>query len=83
MDSEIRLPQWGMGMTEGTVLQWYKAEGDAVVAGEALVEVESAKITNVIEAPASGVLTRIVAGQDVTVGVAELLGVISMADGAG
>lgn len=83
MDSEIRLPQWGMGMTEGTVLQWYKAEGDAVVAGEALVEVESAKITNVIEAPASGVLTRIVAGQDVTVGVAELLGVISIADGAG
>ena len=83
MDSEIRLPQWGMGMTEGTVLQWYKAEGDAVVEGEALVEVESAKITNVIEAPASGVLTRIVAGQDVTVGVAELLGVISIADGAG
>lgn len=72
-----------MGMTEGTVLQWYKAEGDTVVEGESLVEVESAKITNVIEAPASGVLTRIVAGQDVTVGVAELLGVISIADGAG
>jgi pyruvate dehydrogenase E2 component (dihydrolipoamide acetyltransferase) len=83
MDSEIRLPQWGMGMTEGTVLQWYKAEGDAVAEGEALVEIESAKITNVIEAPASGILTRIVAGQDVTVGVAELLGVISTADSAG
>jgi pyruvate dehydrogenase E2 component (dihydrolipoamide acetyltransferase) len=83
MDSEIRLPQWGMGMTEGTVLQWYKAEGDAVAEGEALVEIESAKITNVIEAPATGILTRIVAGQDVTVGVAELLGVISTADSAG
>lgn len=83
MESEIRLPQWGMGMTEGTVLQWYKEEGDAVAEGEALVEVESAKITNVIEAPASGILTRIVAGQDVTVGVAELLGVITTADGAG
>jgi pyruvate dehydrogenase E2 component (dihydrolipoamide acetyltransferase) len=83
MDTEIRLPQWGMGMTEGTVLQWYKKEGDVVAEGEPLVEIESAKITNVIEAPASGTLTRIVAEEDATVGISELLGVISAADGAG
>ena len=72
-----------MGMTEGTVLQWYKEEGDTVIEGEALLEVETAKITNVIEAPASGILTRIIAGQDVTVGISGLLGIISTADGAG
>jgi pyruvate dehydrogenase E2 component (dihydrolipoyllysine-residue acetyltransferase) len=83
MDAEIRLPQWGMGMTEGTVLQWYKQEGDVVAEGEPLVEVESAKITNVIEAPASGTLTRIVAKEDDTVAIFELLGVISAVDGAG
>jgi pyruvate/2-oxoglutarate dehydrogenase complex dihydrolipoamide acyltransferase (E2) component len=83
MDAEIRLPQWGMGMTEGTVLQWYKQEGDVVAEGEPLVEIESAKITNVIEAPASGTLTRIVAKEDATVAIFELLGVISATDGAG
>jgi pyruvate dehydrogenase E2 component (dihydrolipoamide acetyltransferase) len=83
MDAEIRLPQWGMGMTEGTVLQWYKQEGDVVAEGEPLVEIESAKITNVIEAPASGTLTRIVAKEDDTVAIFELLGVISAVDGAG
>jgi pyruvate dehydrogenase E2 component (dihydrolipoamide acetyltransferase) len=83
MDAEIRLPQWGMGMTEGTVLQWFKQEGEAVAEGEPLVEIETAKITNVIEAPVSGTLTRIVAEVDATIAIAELLAVISAADGAG
>jgi pyruvate dehydrogenase E2 component (dihydrolipoamide acetyltransferase) len=83
MDSEIRLPQWGMGMTEGTVLRWLKEEGETVAEGDPLVEIETAKVTNIIEAPAAGTLTRIIAGPDDTVAIFELLGVISIPDGAG
>jgi pyruvate/2-oxoglutarate dehydrogenase complex dihydrolipoamide acyltransferase (E2) component len=83
MDSEIRLPQWGMGMTEGTVLRWLKEEGETVAEGEPLVEIETAKVTNIMEAPASGTLTRIIAGPDDTVAIFELLGVISTPDGVG
>ena len=38
---EVRLPQWGMGMQEGTVVRWLKHEGDAVQADENLVEIEA------------------------------------------
>ena len=40
MAVEIRLPQYGMGMQEGTVVAWRKKEGDAVEAGEVIAEIE-------------------------------------------
>lgn len=65
----VNLPKWGMGIEEGTVVRWLKAEGEAVSAGEPLVEVETAKTTQEVEAPASGTLLRILVseGQDVPV----------------
>jgi pyruvate dehydrogenase E2 component (dihydrolipoamide acetyltransferase) len=73
----LTVPKWGLAMEEGTVTGWHKAEGDAVAAGDELVDVESSKIANVIEAPAAGVLRRITAQEGQTLPVGALLAVIA------
>ena len=56
---EIVMPKLGLTMTEGTITKWLKAAGEAVKEGEPLFEVETDKLTNTIEAGASGTLLRI------------------------
>lgn len=70
MREAVRLPQWGMGMSEGAILEWLKAPGDAVTEDEPIALVEAAKIETELEAPYSGTLTEIVvqAGETVAVG---------------
>lgn len=77
MATPVRLPQWGMGMQEGTIIRWLKAEGDLVEEDEPLVEVEAAKTEQVIESPASGVLARIVVPEDTTIPVLEVVAFIT------
>jgi len=77
MASEVRLPQAGMGMQDGTVLEWFKQPGDAVEAGEVLAEVEAAKATVEILAPVTGTLARILVPEGETVPVRELLALIA------
>jgi pyruvate/2-oxoglutarate dehydrogenase complex dihydrolipoamide acyltransferase (E2) component len=81
MKVEVLLPQWGMGMSEGTVVRWSKAIGDTVVLDEPLVEVETAKATDFVTAPATGVLSQIVATEGVVVQVGQPLAVIEAAAG--
>ena len=69
MATEIVLPQWSMGMADGTIVRWLKQEGDAVMEGEPLVEVEAAKVTSEVEAEVSGVLARILVAEGETVPV--------------
>jgi pyruvate/2-oxoglutarate dehydrogenase complex dihydrolipoamide acyltransferase (E2) component len=59
-----------MGMSEGAILEWLKAPGDAVTEDEPIALVEAAKIETELEAPYSGTLTEIVvqAGETVAVG---------------
>ena len=76
MDIEVRLPQWGMGMTEGEILEWLKRDGERVVQGEPLVEVEAAKATEVVDAPATGTL-RILAKVGDIVEVRDVIAVIA------
>jgi len=66
----VKLPEISMGVTEATIVRWLKAVGDRIEAGEPLVEVETAKSTVEVEAPASGVLTEILvqADEEVEVG---------------
>jgi pyruvate/2-oxoglutarate dehydrogenase complex dihydrolipoamide acyltransferase (E2) component len=59
MTTKVVLPKWGMGIEEGTITRWLKAVGDAVVQGEPLVEIETAKATQEVESPASGKLVQI------------------------
>jgi pyruvate/2-oxoglutarate dehydrogenase complex dihydrolipoamide acyltransferase (E2) component len=73
---EVRLPQWGMGINEGTVLQWLREIGDEVAEDEPLAEIETAKATDYVNAPASGVLTEIVAQVGAVVPVSELLAIL-------
>jgi len=74
------MPKWGLSMTEGTVIQWLVEEGAQVEEGDKVIEVESEKINNVVEAPASGVLRRHVAEEGDEVPVGGLLGVIAAPD---
>jgi pyruvate dehydrogenase E2 component (dihydrolipoamide acetyltransferase) len=76
MPTNVLLPQWGMNMQEGTLLKWLKQEGEAVEEGEPLVEVETSKINSELEAPASGVLARILVSEGATVDVGSLLAII-------
>ncbi len=71
------MPKWGLSMTEGTVVQWLVEEGAELQSGDEVIEVESEKINNAVETPASGVLRRQVAKEGEVIPVGGLLGVIS------
>lgn len=73
---EVLLPQWGMGMTEGTVVTWLKAVGDEVTEDEGLVEVEAEKVEDTVEAPVSGKLVEILVEPEQTVEVRTPIAII-------
>jgi len=56
MVMEVRIPAIGMGATEGTVAEWFVADGATVEKGQMLYNLELDKSTQEIEAPASGTL---------------------------
>jgi pyruvate dehydrogenase E2 component (dihydrolipoamide acetyltransferase) len=67
--TEVKLPRLGQGMESGTIVRWLKAEGDKVEKGEPLYELDTEKVTQEVEAEASGVLLKIaVAEGEVQVG---------------
>jgi pyruvate dehydrogenase E2 component (dihydrolipoamide acetyltransferase) len=78
--SKLGMPKWGLSMTEGTVVQWLVEEGTELENGDEVVEVESEKINNAVESPASGVLRRRVAQEGDEISVGGLLGVIAAPD---
>src|SRR5436305_90324 len=59
MATEIKLPRLGQGMESGTIVKWLKSEGDRVEKGEPLYELDTDKVTQEVEADASGVLLKI------------------------
>jgi pyruvate dehydrogenase E2 component (dihydrolipoamide acetyltransferase) len=67
--TEVKLPRLGQGMESGTIVRWLKSEGEAVVRGEPLYELDTDKVTQEVEAEADGVLLKIaVAAGEVEVG---------------
>jgi pyruvate dehydrogenase E2 component (dihydrolipoamide acetyltransferase) len=70
MATELTLPRLGQGMESGTIVRWLKSEGDRVEKGEALYELDTEKVTQEVEADASGVLLKILAseGDEIEVG---------------
>ena len=73
----VVVPKWGLEMTEGTVSSWLKQPGDMVARGEPLIEIESEKIVNSLDAPAEGMLRRILLDAGNIAAVGTLIGVIA------
>lgn len=82
MTIEVKLPQWGMAMSEGTVVTWLVAEGDEVTEGQELVEVDAEKSVGVVPSPSDGRIGRILAAENETVEVNAVLCVIEPPGGA-
>jgi len=74
----ITMPKWGLTMIEGTVVGWLKQQGQRFAEGEEILEIETPKITNVVEASSAGTLRRIVAQAGVTLPVGGLLAVVAV-----
>ena len=80
MVTNILMPRLSLTMKTGTVVQWFKKEGETVQKGEPLVEVLSEKVTYDVEAPESGVLRKILAIEGTDVPVAQTIGIIAASD---
>ncbi|GAB6987488.1 biotin/lipoyl-containing protein [Nocardioides pyridinolyticus] len=76
---EVLLPQWGMGMSEGTITTWLKSVGDTIAEDEPLAEVEAEKVEETLESPVAGTLTEIVVPEGETVEVRAVVAYIETA----
>ncbi|TNC29215.1 biotin/lipoyl-containing protein [Amycolatopsis alkalitolerans] len=77
MSVQVQMPALGESVTQGTILQWLKKEGDLVEEGEPLLEVATDKVDTEIPSPVTGVIEKIIAGQDETVAVGGDLAVVA------
>ncbi|RLI22643.1 2-oxo acid dehydrogenase subunit E2 [Candidatus Bathyarchaeota archaeon] len=80
MAVKIVMPRLSLTMKTGSVVRWYKGEGDKVEKGEPIVEVLTEKVTYDIEAPESGILRKIYAKEGDEVPVNGLLAIITKPD---
>jgi pyruvate/2-oxoglutarate dehydrogenase complex dihydrolipoamide acyltransferase (E2) component len=71
----INIPKLGVSMTEGTIVEWLVADGDAVSEGQAIFVIETDKVENEVEATASGTV-RITGEEGETYPVGEAIGEI-------
>jgi 2-oxoglutarate decarboxylase len=79
---EIVMPQMGESVTEGVVLEWHKASGDAVAADETIVEISTDKVDAEVPAPASGTVTELLVEPGDTVSVGQVLARMTAGAGA-
>ncbi|HEY8201039.1 MAG TPA: dihydrolipoamide acetyltransferase family protein [Actinomycetota bacterium] len=77
MVTEVKMPQLGETVVEGTITRWLKHEGDPIEADESLVEVSTDKVDSEIPSPASGVIARLRASEGETVGVGSVIAEIA------
>ena len=76
MSYEIKVPTLGESIIEATVSRWLKREGDAVAAGEAVVELETDKVNLEVASDQAGVIATIAKAEGETVAVGEVLGTV-------
>jgi len=80
---QLVMPAMGDSVAEGTILEWYKQEGDAVRADETIVEISTDKVDAEVPAPLAGTLVKIYAAEGDTVTVGGLLAEIAPDAGDG
>ncbi len=73
----VVMPKWGLAMQEGLVASWHVEPGARVTKGQPLCDIETAKIANLLESPAEGMVRRILAEPGTTVPVGQLLAVLA------
>lgn len=79
MPVEVVMPKFGLTMQEGKIQHWFKAEGEAIESGEPLFEVETEKVLYQVEAPAAGVLAKLLYPIEAVVPCARVVAVIAAA----
>jgi 2-oxoglutarate decarboxylase len=79
---EVTMPAMGDSVSEGTVLEWHKQEGDQVSEDEVLVEISTDKVDAEVPAPAAGTVMKIHAAEGDTISVGAVLATIAPGDGA-
>src|SRR5262245_17644628 len=70
---QLLMPEMGESVTEGTVLEWHVAEGDAVEEGQTVIEVSTDKIDAEVPAPAAGTITKLLVNPDDVVQVGQAM----------
>ncbi|RSM35810.1 2-oxoglutarate dehydrogenase, E2 component, dihydrolipoamide succinyltransferase [Amycolatopsis balhimycina DSM 5908] len=80
--TEVKLPELGESVTEGTVTRWLKQVGDSVEVDEPLLEISTDKVDTEVPSPVAGTVLEIRAGEDETVEVGGVLAVIGDANAA-
>lgn len=73
----VVMPKWGLEMREGTIAAWLVEEGTRIAVGQPILDVETDKISNAVEAPDPGLLRRRVAREGETLPVKALLAVLA------
>ena len=76
----VTIPKWGIEMQEGIVAYWHVAAEQEISKGDDLIDIETDKIVNTMEAPVGGVLRRCLVTEGETLQVGALIGVIAPAD---
>ena len=76
MEVEIVMPRLGQEMTEGTIVEWYKKEGDWIEKGEPLFLVETSKATMDVESEVTGILKKILVNEAGVAAVGETVAII-------
>lgn len=76
----VRMPKWGLAMEEGTLVAWHRAPGETVARGDELADIETTKITNILEATEDGVLARLVADEGDELPVGALIAVLTIGE---
>ncbi|MBI3078920.1 MAG: 2-oxo acid dehydrogenase subunit E2 [Deltaproteobacteria bacterium] len=77
MPYELKMPQMGISISEGTLVRWLKEPGERVARDEPLFEIETDKVATEITAPVGGVLTQILAEEGALVPVGTVIGTIA------
>ena len=75
--TEVRLPQWGMDMREGTLTKWLLEVGDWVDEDDEMAEVETSKAVEMVIAPCTGQVTEIKVEAGATIPINTVLAVIA------
>ena len=76
MEVEVTMPRLGQEMTKGTIVEWYKKEGDRVEEFEPLFLVDTEKATMDVESEVTGVLKKILARENEEVDVGKVVAII-------